>query len=395
MDDDATHSIIEAFEITYSHQVYFTEGVFSESNDLLARTIQKISSADRPRVFIVADAAFIEANPGVTDRIERYFDQHREGLRYCGLLELPGGEQLKNKPEFLEGLYRLIEEKNLCRHSWIIALGGGALLDLVGFAASTAHRGIRHLRLPTTSLSQGDGGCGVKNGINYLGKKNFIGTFTPPSAVINDVGFLESLPEPRLLDGMIEAIKVALIKDRGFFDFLQGRAAAVLARDFSAIREILECSARYHVLHIARNGDPFELTSSRPLDFGHWSAHKLEVLSGYTLSHGECVAIGIALDCIYSHKSGFLSKEDMERVLKVIQSYGFRIYDERLATGGSGGRSYSILAGLEEFREHMGGQLTIPLLRGIGEQFEVNEIDTGLMESCIEALQAVEGTFQR
>ncbi|MGB0744069.1 MAG: 3-dehydroquinate synthase, partial [Opitutales bacterium] len=319
---------------------------------------------------------------------------HREDIQFMGLLELPGGEQLKNNPVFLDQLYRVIEEKKLCRHSWIIALGGGALLDLVGFAASTAHRGIRHLRLPTTSLSQGDGGCGVKNGINYFGKKNFIGTFTPPAAVINDVNFLESLPEPRLLDGMIEAIKVALIKDREFFDFLEVSASAVMTRDFATIRKVLELSARHHVLHIARNGDPFELTSSRPLDFGHWSAHKLEVLSDYSLSHGEAVAIGIALDCIYSQKKGFLAEGSMRRILQVIQSYGFNLYNEHLLKQGKG-EQYAVLLGLEEFREHMGGQLTIPLLLEIGEQFEVNDIDYSLMAESIECLHSIESTLPR
>lgn len=391
---DSNHSIIEDFKIAYSHRVYFTEKVFSTDNALLASTIKEFSSAEVPRVLLVADASFMAANPQISSQIAEFFDFHREDIQFTGLLELPGGEQLKNEPAYLDHLYRVIEEKKLCRHSWIIALGGGALLDLVGFAASTAHRGIRHLRLPTTSLSQGDGGCGVKNGINYFGKKNFIGTFTPPAAVINDVEFLISLPEPRLIDGMIEAIKVSLIKDREFFNFLEESAPSVLGRDFATIRKVLEISARHHVLHIARNGDPFELTSSRPLDFGHWSAHKLEVLSGYSLSHGESVAIGIALDSIYSNKKGFLSKDSLERILKVIRSYGFQLYDEHLFKQGKGGQ-YEVLLGLEEFREHMGGRLTIPLLRRIGEQFEVNDIDFALMAESIESLQAIEAPLQR
>lgn len=392
--EESTHSIIEDFRIAYSHRVYFTENVFSAENALLASTIKEFSTAEVPRVFLVADASFMAANPDVGSKISQFFDFHREDIQFTGMLELPGGEQLKNEPAHLDQLYRVIEEKKLCRHSWILALGGGALLDLVGFAASTAHRGIRHLRLPTTSLSQGDGGCGVKNGINYFGKKNFIGTFTPPAAVINDVEFLKSLPEPRLIDGMIEAIKVSLIKDGAFFDLLEASASSVVGRDFATIRKVLEASARHHVLHIARNGDPFELTSSRPLDFGHWSAHKLEVLSGYALSHGESVAIGIALDCIYSNKKGFLSQDSLERILHVIRSYGFRIYDEHLSRPGVGGQ-YEVLLGLEEFREHMGGRLTIPLLRGIGEQFEVNDIDFALMAESIESLQTIESTLQR
>lgn len=391
---ETPHSIVEAFQVAYTHRVHFTRGVFTAENPLLADTIQAISSADAPRVFIVVDAAVAEAKPEVLTQLSAYFGKHADRIDYLGCLELPGGEQLKNDAAYLQKLYRIIEEKKLCRHSCIIALGGGALLDLVGFAASTAHRGIRHLRLPTTSLSQGDGGCGVKNGINYFRKKNFIGSFTPPGAVINDVEFLESLPQTRLLDGFIEAIKVSLIKDSEFFDYIEAHAAAILGRDFDVIQKVLEDSARHHVLHIARNGDPFELTSSRPLDFGHWSAHKLEVLSDYALSHGECVAIGIALDCLYSQGKGYLSKEKTERILNLIERLGFRLYDEYLSKRSLEGL-YTVLVGLEEFREHMGGRLTIPLLKDIGEQIEVNDMDLELLGECIESLQVRESTLHQ
>lgn len=387
-------SIVEEIRVAYRHQITFTENVFALENSLLATTIQACSSAKRPRVFLVADAAVMEANTGIRSKVTEFFDHHREDIQYMGCLELPGGEQLKNESGYLEQLYRAIEEKKLCRHSYIIALGGGALLDVVGFAASTAHRGIRHLRLPTTSLSQGDGGCGVKNGINYFGKKNFLGTFTPPAAVINDVEFLKSLPEPRLLDGFIEAIKVALIKDSAFFRYIEENAQAILQRDFATIREVLEASARHHILHIAQSGDPFELSSSRPLDFGHWSAHKLEVLSDYALSHGESVAIGIALDSIYSHRKGYLSEANLHRILKLIQDFGFRIYDERLSALTEDG-GYAILQGLEEFREHMGGELTIPMLRDIGDMFEVNDMDAPLLVESIDSLRSMETVLHK
>ena len=109
----------------------------------------------------------------------------------------------------------------MCRHSYVIVIGGGAALDLVGFAASTAHRGVRLVRFPTTTLSQGDGGVGVKNGVNYFGKKNWIGTFSVPEAVVNDFNFLLGLPHSQKRAGYVEAIKVALIRDRSFFEFIE------------------------------------------------------------------------------------------------------------------------------------------------------------------------------
>jgi len=385
-------SIVEAFEIVYAHRVYFTRDVFSRENTLLASILREITRADVPRVLMVADGAFIEANPDAAAAMEAFFAFHRDGIDYSGCLELPGGEVLKNEARYLERLYKAINTEKLCRHSCVVALGGGALLDLVGFAAATAHRGVRHLRLPTTSLSQGDGGCGVKNSVNYLGKKNFLGTFTPPDAVINDITFLESLPDARWVDGIIEAIKVALIKDRSFFDYLEDRVEALLEREPTAVRHVMETSARHHVHHIVRSGDPFELTSSRPLDFGHWSAHKLEVLTDFALSHGECVAIGIALDICYSFRKGYLSESEFHRILDVIERFGFRLFDERLASRGADGQ-LEVLRGLEEFREHLGGELTIPLLRGIGDPFEVHEIDDFLIEECIERLGARESNL--
>ncbi len=387
-----TYSIIENFKIDYSHRVYFTEHLFTPANLLLKSTLKEICSAERPKVFTVADANFLDAKAACRSQLEAFFKRHEDTINHLGCLELPGGEQLKNDPVYLEQLYQAIDAKKLCRHSCIIALGGGALLDLVGYAAATAHRGIRHIRLPTTSLSQGDGGCGVKNSINYFGKKNFLGTFTPPDAVINDITFLKSLPKPRLIDGYIEAIKVALIKDSGFFDYLEEHAQALRALDFTIMRQVMEKSAYHHVVHIARNGDPFELTSSRPLDFGHWSAHKLEVLSSFTLSHGQAVAIGVALDSVYSYSKGYLSPIKLNRILELIQGFGFRLYDESLSMRTADGQ-YEILAGLEEFREHLGGELTIPLLKDIGSQFEVHEMDPALLAKSIETLSSWESVL--
>ena len=145
-------------------------------------------------------------------------------------------------------------------------IGGGAALDLVGFAASTAHRGVRLVRFPTTTLSQGDGGVGVKNGINYFGKKNWIGTFSVPDAVVNDFSFLRGLPKSQKRAGFVEAVKVALIRDRSFFEQIEERADELSQFDEEAMRHVIRKSAALHLDHIASSGDPFERGSARPLD---------------------------------------------------------------------------------------------------------------------------------
>ncbi|MEO0793766.1 MAG: 3-dehydroquinate synthase [Verrucomicrobiota bacterium] len=371
--------------IRYRHQVHFTRGSFSPENPLFEKLICEMCHNDRPRVFVVVDASVDGQETSLGDQIRSYLSERESSIQLTGCLVLPGGEGLKNSPELLDQLYRCVDDHKLCRHSCIVAIGGGALLDLVGFVAATAHRGIRHLRMPTTSLSQGDGGCGVKNGVNFLGKKNFIGSFLPPDAVINDSAFLETLPFRQLRDGYIEAVKVALIRDRVLFDWIEQNAEGLVQRDPDIVQEVVEASAKHHINHIATSGDPFELTSSRPLDFGHWAAHKLEVISDFSLSHGEAVAIGISLDSLYSVRVGLLGEAQFERIIQLIERLGFPTFDELLSQSNQQGWS-AILLGLEEFREHLGGKLTIPLLEDIGRQVEVNEMDSNLVLSCVEEL---------
>ena len=165
-------------------------------------------------------------------------------------------------------------------------------MDMAGLAAATAHRGVRHIRIPTTTLSQCDSGVGVKNGINAFGKKNFIGTFAPPFAVINDFQLLAPLSPRDKRAGFAEAVKVACIRSREFFDALEEDAAALAQFQPDAMRKLIRRCAELHMDHIATSGDPFEFGSARPLDFGHWSAHKLEQLSDFKIRHGEAVAIG-------------------------------------------------------------------------------------------------------
>jgi len=255
----------------------------------------------------------------------------------------------------------------------------------VGFAASTAHRGIRLVRLPTTTLSQGDGGIGVKNGVNFFGKKNWVGTFAVPDAIVNDASFLRSLPENQKRAGYVEAVKVALIRDRSFFEFIEERVEALSHFEETAMEQVVRKSAAHHLDHIAGSGDPFEKGSARPLDFGHWVAHKLEQISDFRIGHGEAVAIGLAVDLVYSARVGLVKPETTERVLRLLERLGFDLYDKLLLDENKDGERI-ILEGLEEFREHLGGQLTITLIQGIGEGIEVNAMDREEILASVEDL---------
>jgi len=353
--------------------------VFSTDNTDLTEVFRQ-GGRHRNRVLVVIDSEVLRLTPGLLEKISRY------GERYDSLLEfvappflVRGGEICKHEPTEVERIQGLVERYKLCRHSFIIAIGGGAVLDATGYAAATAHRGVRLVRLPTTVLAQNDAGVGVKNGINAFGRKNFLGTFAPPFAVINDSHFLKTLSERDLRAGIAEAVKVALIRDRVFFDSLYS-SRKDLARFLPAAIEqmILRC-AELHLLHIATSGDPFECGSSRPLDFGHWSAHKLEELAGGDLRHGEAVAIGIALDSIYSHQVALLSELDLHRILTLLDDLGFCLFHPALSW-------LDVQHALDDFREHLGGELSIPLLGGIGTKIEVNEIALPLMKRSVTLL---------
>jgi 3-dehydroquinate synthase len=367
------------FEVPFEFQVSFTEGVFDSGNDLL-REVLRSGRERRERLLVVIDESVIAAMPKLTDELTAYVTRTSVDL-VCPPVVLAGGEALKNQAAAVGDLHGLIERHKLSRHSFVAAIGGGALLDVVGFAAATAHRGIRHIRLPTTTLSQADGGVGVKNAINAFGKKNFIGAFAPPFAVINDSRFLQALPRSAKTAGYIEAVKVGLIRDADFFFEIEKMVEALNRFEPAAMQRVIRRCAELHVKHIAESGDPFERGSARPLDFGHWAAHKLEQLSSFRLSHGEAVAIGIALDVVYSREAGYLDSADAERILALMHRLGFPAFSTEML------EVDALLVGLDEFREHLGGELTITLLKGIGRGFEVHEISRSGVGRAIEKLR--------
>jgi 3-dehydroquinate synthase len=394
--------IHQEFLVPVRYPVYFTTGVFDRSNELL-RDVMVTGSGGRPdvsdsednlpaKMIVIVDRGVERAHPALVDSIGAYCEAHRTALTLSGpVLVVPGGEPIKNEPRHLDRIIEAINAASLCRHSYVVAVGGGAVLDAVGFAAATAHRGVRLIRVPTTVLSQDDSGMGVKNGINAFGKKNYLGTFSPPFAVINDAGFLATLSDRDWRGGTTEAVKVALIRDPRFFDFLEQHAAALVDRDLATMAKVIRQSASLHLRHISTGGDPFEQGSSRPLDFGHWAAHKLEQATNHRLGHGEAVGIGIALDSTYSHLAGCLGESAWRRIIHLLGALGVPVYDpaveEHLSTPE---HPDSVLRGLADFQEHLGGRLTVMLLKDIGQPFDVHEIRADLVVRSIEIIKSME-----
>lgn len=381
-------SLIErTIQISFPHRVHFTRGVFGPANLLLREVLRSHRAAQVPKVLVILDESLHQAQPELTTRIEAYFQPFSSSLNLvCPPVVLEGGERLKNSYFHVSEIQSYIDRYHMDRHSYVLGVGGGALLDVVGLAAATAHRGVRLVRVPTTTLSQDDSGVGVKNGINAFGKKNFIGTFAVPFAVINDFDLLDSLPPRDKRAGYIEAVKVALIRDEAFFERIEADAWRLRKFEPEAMQHLIYRCAELHLNHIASSGDPFELGSARPLDFGHWAAHKLEQLSEYKIRHGEAVAVGIALDVCYARRMGFLDPASAERILRVIETLGFDLFANELLNVDSHG-DLMVLKGLEEFREHLGGELTITLLRAIGQGFEVHEMNDAVVVESIQELQ--------
>jgi 3-dehydroquinate synthase len=384
-------AISQTIQVTFRYEVCFTSQLFHAENPLLATLVAPEDAGERAnKLLFVVDGGVAAAHPGLLAAIEAYCQAHPGALRLAGPpLVIPGGEQCKNDPRYVELIQQAIHAQGICRHSYVVAIGGGALLDMAGYAAATAHRGVRLIRVPTTVLAQNDSAVGVKNSLNAFGKKNFLGSFAPPFAVINDRSLLATLDSRDWLGGLSEAIKVALLKDPQFFRFLEQHASRLVAREMSAMDWAIYRCAQLHLDHIARSGDPFEQGSSRPLDFGHWAAHKLEQLSRFRLRHGEAVAIGIALDATYSYLSGMLAEDDWRRVLAVFGALHLDVFAPELVRHlDDRDHPECVLRGLDEFREHLGGQLTITLLHEIGAGVEVHSIDEGRMARAIALLEA-------
>ena len=370
-----------------SHKVFFTRDSFSTKNDTLAEILQPHLEGRRTKAIVFVDEGIIDGNPNLLEEISSYFRARNEQLNLvCSPQFIKGGEQAKNDWSLVEKIWTFLNDHAMCRHSYVIIIGGGASLDLVGFAASTAHRGVRLVRFPTTTLSQGDGGVGVKNGVNYFGKKNWVGTFAVPDAVVNDFSFLLGLPSVQKRAGYVEAIKVALIRDRSFFEFIEENAESLAAFEDKTLEHVIRKSAALHLDHIASSGDPFEKGSARPLDFGHWVAHKLEQLSSFKIGHGDAVAIGLAVDLTYAAKVGLVKLKTTQRILALLEKLGFPLYHSLLQEITEDGKQV-ILEGLEEFREHLGGELTITLIQGIGEGIEVHAMDRKAILNSVNDLQ--------
>ena len=381
-DDRAADRFDVAFHVPLVHRLRFTRDALGEDSERLLELLE--GGETTPKVQVWVDAAVAEGVPGLAGRLSELLGDWADAGRVepAGVFRLTGGEACKNDPRHVERALAAINDADLDRRSYLLVLGGGAVLDAVGYAAAIAHRGVRLVRLPTTTLAQGDSGVGVKNAVNLFGKKNWRGTFATPWAVVNDAKLLETLPDRDFRGGFSECVKVSLLKSADDFADLCRLAGDIKDRDFDAYWPALKTSCLWHLRHITAGGDPFEALEARPLDFGHWSAHKLEPMSGYAVRHGEAVGMGVALDVLYSAAVHGLPAADSDRVLGCLADLGLPLSHPLL------GDADVLMRGLEEFRQHLGGRLTVTMLAGVGDPRDVHEVDPAAMKQAVKTLAA-------
>ncbi|WP_145246962.1 3-dehydroquinate synthase [Aeoliella mucimassa] len=374
-------SIDVRFSVPLKHQIRFTRDVLGTEHHVLADLLEP--SGDAPaRVQFWVDAHVAEATPWLLDSLQQFVTRYADRLLLASDVQLvSGGEAIKNDVHLLQQMLGEMHRAELDRRSYVVVIGGGAVLDAVGFAAALAHRGVRLVRLPTTTLAQADSGVGVKNGVNLYNTKNWLGTFGVPWAVVNDARLLETLSDRDFRSGFAEAVKVSLLKDAALFDELCHSATRIRQRDMDACLPIIRRSAELHLDHITRGGDPFEMLEARPLDFGHWSAHKLEAMSNFSLRHGEAVAIGVAIDVIYSSLALGFPRRDAQRAVDSLLELGFTLDHQQLS------KSDQLLAGLEEFRQHLGGRLTLTMLQQVAQPANVHSVDQRQLLQAIDECQ--------
>lgn len=403
--DDAAASesgalLIDAsFSVPYRHRVWFCDSIFDAAGDDSDAQASPVLSQcffrdpidvngsghqenEPAKVQLWVDSDVMDYQNGLVNALTGWIET-QPGLEMTRPAEsIAGGECCKNDTGQIQRLLAAVNDDRLDRRSYIVVIGGGAVLDVVGYVAAIAHRGIRLIRFPSTTLAQADSGVGVKNAVNLFDKKNWQGTFAVPWAVVNDYSLLETLPRGTFVSGFSEAVKVALLKSPESFDYLCRHADSIGRRQKSVAALAIKNSAAQHLQHITDGGDPFELLEARPLDFGHWSAHKIETISDYSVSHGDAVSIGLAVDVLYSVRELGFPQTDADRVIDCLRSMGLPVWNSILIS-----HQDELMQGLEEFRQHLGGQLTVTMLSAVGRPINIHAIDHSAMAAAIETLR--------
>ena len=289
---------------------------------------------------------------------------------------LKDGERYKNQ-ESLDLIYETLLKNKYGRDSVLIALGGGVVGDITGYAAATYMRGIDFIQVPTTLLSQVDSSVGGKTGINHALGKNMIGAFYQPKLVVIDVDCLQSLPEPELSAGLAEVIKYGLIRDFAFFEWLEKNMDCLLRKNSDCLIEAIIRSCKNKAQVVAE--DEFETAKGirAMLNLGHTFGHAIETALGYgKWLHGQAVAAGMVMASNMSMLMGFIDEKDFKRIKKIIDSAGLPINPPDISQA-------QFLDLMASDKKNKDGKISLVLLRSLGEAFQTQDYDIKILEKTL------------
>jgi 3-dehydroquinate synthase len=354
-----------------AYDVHIGTGLIARAGDAIGPLLR------RRRVTVVTDATVAA----------RHLEALRAGLGDidAAALVLPPGEATKNWPHLTETVEWLLAEK-VERRDVVIALGGGVIGDLVGFASAILRRGVRFVQVPTSLLAQVDSSVGGKTGINSALGKNLIGAFHQPSLVLADIGVLATLPARDFLSGYGEVVKYGLLGDAAFFDWLEVNGPALARGNLSArqhaVRRSVEMKARIVEKDETEEGD------RALLNLGHTFCHALEAATGFSdrLLHGEGVAIGCVLAFELSQRLGLCSQEAPSRVRAHLRAMGMKT--DLADIPGDLPSAEGLLALMAQDKKVQDGRLRFVLARGIGEAFVASDVDGGAVLQVLDAALA-------
>jgi 3-dehydroquinate synthase len=353
-----------------SYDIFVGEGLLATAADFLRPLLAQ------QRVIVVTDerVAGLHLDPFATSLAA-------SGIA-CHVVVLPPGEQTKDFAH-LQKLCERILDLQVERNTLLLALGGGVIGDIVGFAAGILLRGLDFVQVPTSLLAQVDSSVGGKTGINTRQGKNLVGLFHQPRLVLADVGTLATLDVRQMRAGYAEVVKYGLLGDTSFFEWLEANGERVLAGDADALRYAVATSCRAKAAIVAE--DEREAGRRASLNLGHTFGHALEAETGFgdTLLHGEAVAIGMVLAFELSARLGLAPAGDVQRVRRHLARVGLPI--DLTCLAGLGASADGLLEHMRTDKKVRDGRLTFILARGIGRAFVCRDVKDDRVRALLDA----------
>ncbi len=349
------------------YTVNFIDGMFDEENEAFSDILRSLSGSDSPTVFLVADQNVVQKTQSIGTRIGRYFQKYAVRMAAAPVI-LSGGE--KNKADGFQSVTTLISsmvDSKIGANDVVIALGGGALMDIAGFVASQVRGGVKLVRVPTTPAAMVDGAFSEMAAVDYQSVKDAVRVPCVPDCVVIDAGFAATVLDGVWRGGLGEIVRHAAVRDSALMRKFAKCVARLKDRDMEAYREILAAAVESRV---KKGASPFAL----------WSANRLESMSGYKLPHGYAVPIGVCIDCAYAVEKKYMKESDQELICRALADCGALdglVHSHHLLS-----QADNILYGLDAWRLSTGSEALV-LPAGVGKETVDGSPDRELFRKVI------------